>query len=80
MSTLTDPQAQANEPMIAMIKELIAPAKISITSAFQAIEPLHPEHKVCSIEINLARGGGYEPHLAPDVFARQYRDAKIKPI
>ncbi len=77
MSTLTDPQAQANEPMIAMVKELIAPAKTDY-ERIQAIGHYVQNIKYVAIEINLARGGGYQPHLASDVFARQYGDCKDK--
>jgi hypothetical protein len=31
-----------------------------------------------AIEVNLARGGGYQPHPATEVFANQYGDCKDK--
>ena len=77
MSTLTDPQAQANEPMVAKVKELTASAKTDY-ERIQAIGHYVQNIKYVAIEINLARGGGYQPHLASDVFARQYGDCKDK--
>jgi hypothetical protein len=77
MSTLTDPQAEANEPLTAKVKELIAPAKTDY-ERLQAIGHYVQNIKYVAIEINLARGGGFQPHLASDVFAKQYGDCKDK--
>jgi transglutaminase-like putative cysteine protease len=77
MSTLADPQAQASDAMAAKVKELIAPAKTDY-ERIQAIGHYVQNIKYVAIEINLASGGGYQPHLASDVFARQYGDCKDK--
>jgi hypothetical protein len=44
----------------------------------QAIARYVQRTKYVAIETNLARGGGYQPHLATQVFARNYGDCKDK--
>jgi hypothetical protein len=77
MAHLTDSQAQTNEAMAAKVKELTASATTEY-ARLQAIGHYVQNIKYVAIEINLARGGGYQPHLSTEVFANQYGDCKDK--
>ncbi len=59
------------------MKEIIAPAKTEY-ERIQAIGGYVQRIKYVAIEIDLARGGGYKPHYATDVFSKQYGDCKDK--
>lgn len=76
-AALADPQADANDALTAKVKELTAAASNDY-QRIQAISRYVQNIKYVAIEINLARGGGYQPHLATDVFAKQYGDCKDK--
>lgn len=76
-AALADSQADANDALAAKVKELTTSAS-SDYQRMQAISHYVQNVKYVAIEINLARGGGYQPHLASDVFAKQYGDCKDK--
>ena len=77
MSKLTDSQAGADGPMASKVKELTM-GSANGYQRIQAISRYVQNIKYVAIEINLARGGGYQPHPATDVFAKQYGDCKDK--
>jgi transglutaminase-like putative cysteine protease len=77
MARLTDSQAETNEAMAAKVNELTASAPTEY-ARLQAIGHYVQNIKYVAIEINLARGGGYQPHLSTEVFANQYGDCKDK--
>jgi len=76
-ATLADPQADANDALSAKVKELTAPASNDF-QRIQAISRYVQNIRYVAIEVNLARGGGYQPHPATEVFANQYGDCKDK--
>lgn len=77
LTNLTDSQAQTDGEIAAKVKEITAFAK-SPYERIQAIGDYVQHIKYVAIEIDLARGGGYKPHNAPDVFSKQYGDCKDK--
>jgi hypothetical protein len=76
-SALADSQADTNDALSAKVKELTAPAS-SDYQRIQAISRYVQNIRYIAIEVNLARGGGYQPHPATEVFANQYGDCKDK--
>lgn len=76
-TALADPQADANDALAAKVKEITAPANNDY-QRIQAVSRYVQNIKYVAIEINLARGGGYQPHPATEVFANQYGDCKDK--
>jgi hypothetical protein len=77
VSTLTDPQSDSDEAMRAQVKTLVAGAQNDY-QRIQAIGHYVQSIKYVAIQIDLARGGGYRPHSATQVFAKQYGDCKDK--
>ena len=63
--------------MSAKVRELTASAKNEYEK-LQAIARYVQGVKYVSIQMNLARGGGYKPHAAQVVFEKQYGDCKDK--
>lgn len=76
-SELSDPQAAFNEPMAAKARELTANAKTEF-ERIQAVGRYSQSVNYISIQIDLGKGGGYRPHSAADVFAKNYGDCKDK--
>ncbi|MGH9799875.1 MAG: DUF3857 domain-containing transglutaminase family protein, partial [Blastocatellia bacterium] len=76
-SELNDPQAAFNEPMAAKARELTASAKTEF-ERIQAVGRYAQSVNYISIQIDLGKGGGYRPHSAMDVFAKNYGDCKDK--
>jgi transglutaminase-like putative cysteine protease len=74
---LADTQADVDDRMIAKVRELTANAATPY-GKIQAIAHYVQQIKYVAIETNLARGGGYQPHLATQVFNKQYGDCKDK--
>jgi hypothetical protein len=74
---LADAQADTDGRMIAKVHELTANAA-SPYAKIQAIARYVQQIQYVAIETNLARGGGYQPHLATQVFDKQYGDCKDK--
>ena len=77
LTDLTDAQARTDEHIAAKVNELTSAS----TSPYERIKAIgeYVQHiKYVAIEINLARGGGYKPHDAPDVLSKQYGDCKDK--
>ena len=76
-SELNDPQSAFSEPMAAKARELTASAKTEF-ERIQAVGRYAQSVNYISIQIDLGKGGGYRPHLATDVFAKNYGDCKDK--
>ncbi|MGC2657689.1 MAG: transglutaminase domain-containing protein [Bryobacteraceae bacterium] len=77
---LTDLSAGQDDPsddLAAKAKELTA-SKTTEYEKIQAIGHYVQKVKYVSIQMNLAKGGGYRPHTAESVFAKQYGDCKDK--
>lgn len=76
-SELNDPQSGFNDAMAAKSRELTASAKTEFEK-IQAIGRYAQNVNYISIQIDVGRGGGYRPHSAVDVFAKNYGDCKDK--
>ncbi|MFN0107701.1 MAG: DUF3857 domain-containing transglutaminase family protein [Blastocatellia bacterium] len=76
-SELNDQQAAFNEPIAAKVRELTANAKNEF-ERIQAVGRYAQSVNYISIQIDLGKGGGYRPHSAADVFAKNYGDCKDK--
>ncbi len=70
-------QDTLTEEMNAKARELTASAQNEYQK-IQAIGHYVQQLKYVSIQMNLARGGGYKPHAAATVFQKQYGDCKDK--
>lgn len=77
MSELEDPQADINDDIAAKARELTANAKTELEK-IQAIGRYVQNVRYISVQTNIAKGGGYRPHLASEVFAKSYGDCKDK--
>ncbi len=74
---LTDGQANLNDDLAAKAKALTSSAKTEFEKV-QAIARYAQNVRYISIQTNIARGGGYRPHSATEVFAKNYGDCKDK--
>ena len=77
VSSLADSQAQTNDALSSKVRERTAAAATPY-ARIQKIGHYVQNIKYVEIATNLAHGGGMQPHLATDVFARQYGDCKDK--
>lgn len=77
LTELISGQDTLNEEMNAKVRELTASASNEYQK-IQAIGHYVQQLKYVSIQMNLARGGGYKPHAASAVFQKQYGDCKDK--
>jgi hypothetical protein len=71
---LSDPQAAPDDPIAVKARELTAGAKTELEK-IQAIGRYVQNLQYVSIQIGI---GGYRPHAATQVFAKQYGDCKDK--
>lgn len=76
-SELHDSQFAFTEPMAAKARELTSTAKTEF-ERIAAIGRYAQSINYISIQIDLGKGGGYRPHAAADVFAKNYGDCKDK--
>lgn len=76
-TALVASQGAPNEAITAKAKELTAGAATELDRIRQIGRYVQGVNYV-SIQTNLARGGGYRPHAASEVFARSYGDCKDK--
>ncbi len=77
LSELHDPQIGYNEAMEIKARELTS----GLTGEFDRIRAIGryaQSVNYISIQLGLGRGGGYKPHSAADVFAKNYGDCKDK--
>lgn len=77
LSELADPQAAPDAAITAKARELTAGATTE-WEKIRAISRYAQAVKYVSIQTGLAKGGGYKPHAAADVFAKSYGDCKDK--
>lgn len=77
LADLTDRQATASPALAAKAKELTASATTDLEK-IRAIGQYVQRVQYISIQTGLGRGGGYKPHAAADVFAKNYGDCKDK--
>lgn len=74
---LADPQAKADGAITAKVKELTAGAADEFAK-IRAIGQFTQRVRYIAIQTGLAKGGGYKPHAASEVFAKSYGDCKDK--
>jgi hypothetical protein len=76
-AALYDPPASVTDAIRAKSAELTAGAATELDK-IRAIAAFVQKTNYVAVEINLARGGGYQPHAADQVLARHYGDCKDK--
>ncbi|MFN7926920.1 MAG: DUF3857 domain-containing protein [Blastocatellia bacterium] len=78
---LTNGQADLNDALAVKAKALAAPIDKEANTEFEKVQAIaryaQSVHYI-SIQTNVARGGGYRPHAATEVFAKNYGDCKDK--
>jgi hypothetical protein len=77
LSQLADPQAAVTPEVASRAKELTRDAATDY-ERIRAIGRYAQGVKYVSIQMGLGRGGGYRPHAAADVLAKNYGDCKDK--
>jgi hypothetical protein len=77
MADLEDPQADAGGDIVERAQALTTGAKSDLEK-IQAIARFVQGINYVAIQTGLGRGGGYKPHLASLVLAKQYGDCKDK--
>lgn len=77
MSTLEDPQMTVNDDLAAKARDLTVNAKTDV-ERIKAIAKYVQQTQYISLQIGTSRGGGYQPHSATEVFAKNYGDCKDK--
>jgi Domain of Unknown Function with PDB structure (DUF3857)/Transglutaminase-like superfamily len=77
LATLADPQAASHATLTAKTKELTASAGSEI-ERIRAVARYVQGIQYISIQTGIGRGGGYTPHLAFEVFTKNYGDCKDK--
>jgi transglutaminase-like putative cysteine protease len=76
-TALYDPPSVVTEAIRAKAAELTAGAATEL-DRIRAIAAFVQKINYVAVEINIARGGGYQPHAADQVLARHYGDCKDK--
>ncbi len=79
MTELSDPMAQPDATVTAKAAQLVN-GLTGEKERLQALATFSQSIRYVSIQRNLGRGGGYQPHAAKDVFAKAYGDCKDKSI
>ena len=77
MTELSDPAAQPDAAITAKATQL-ASGLMNERDRLRALARYAQSIRYVSIQRNLGRGGGYQPHAAKDVFAKAYGDCKDK--
>ena len=77
LAGLADPQAEASPALTAKARELTTGATSEL-ERIAAIGRYVQQVQYISIQTGLDRGGGYTPHKAADVLAKNYGDCKDK--
>ena len=77
MANIEDQQATIDDALAAKAKDLTKDAATEMDK-IRAIGRYVQQTQYISIQTNLANGGGYKPHLATEVFAKNYGDCKDK--
>jgi hypothetical protein len=77
LATLNEGMAEANEALAAKARSLVAGLTNELDK-IRAIGRFTQQVNYVSVQVNLAKGGGYRPHAANDVFQKLYGDCKDK--
>lgn len=77
LTAFVDPPADPGEAVRAKAAEITAGAQSEVEK-IRAIASFVQRTNYISIQMNLTRGGGYTPHRAEDVLAKNYGDCKDK--
>ncbi|HSP68391.1 MAG TPA: DUF3857 domain-containing protein [Bryobacteraceae bacterium] len=77
LAALNDGVAEPNEALAAKARSLVA-GLTSELDKIRAIGRFTQQVNYVSVQVNLAKGGGYRPHAANDVFQKLYGDCKDK--
>ena len=77
MAELSDPQAQPDPAITAKAAQLTAGFTTEL-DRLRALARFAQSIRYVSIQRNIGRGGGYQPHPAKDVFNKAYGDCKDK--
>ncbi len=77
MSTLVEPAAEPAGPVRAKAEE-ITKGLDSELARIRAIAAFAQQTNYVAVDLNVMKGGGYTPHLAAQVLARNYGDCKDK--
>ena len=77
MTALNDGQWEPNEAMAAKAKALTEGATTEMDK-IRAIGKFVQQVNYVSVQVNIAKGGGYKPHPATQVFQKLYGDCKDK--
>jgi hypothetical protein len=77
LSELNDGQAEANPAIQAKAQSLVQGAATEMDK-IHAIATFTQQLNYVSIQVNVARGGGYRPHPAAQTFQKLYGDCKDK--
>ena len=77
MSALSDAQAQLTPTLQTKAAQLTANAATPLDK-IRAIAAFVQQTSYISVQLNVTRGGGYTPHRADDVLAKNYGDCKDK--
>jgi Domain of Unknown Function with PDB structure (DUF3857)/Transglutaminase-like superfamily len=77
LTALSAGQDDPSDELVAKAKEL-ADSRATEYEKIQAVGRYVQGVKYISVQMNLAKGGGYKPHAASSVFVKQYGDCKDK--
>jgi hypothetical protein len=77
LAGLNDGQFEPSEPLAAKARELVAGSQTEMEK-IRAIGRFTQQVNYVSVQVNLAKGGGYRPHPASQVFQKLYGDCKDK--
>ena len=77
LAELNDGQFEPNEAITAKARSLVEGA-VTELDKIRAIGRFTQQVNYVSIQVNLAKGGGYRPHSATQVFQKLYGDCKDK--
>jgi hypothetical protein len=77
LADLNGGQAEPNEAITAKAKSLVEGATTELEK-IRAIGKFTQQVNYLSVQVNIAKGGGYRPHAAAQVFQKLYGDCKDK--
>lgn len=77
LTQLNDGQSEPSDALAAKAKSLVEGAK-SDMEKIRAIGRFTQQVNYVSVQVNVAKGGGYRPHAAAQVFQKLYGDCKDK--
>jgi len=77
MASLADPQTKVTPAIQAKADQLTA-GIVAPLDKIRAIAAFVQQTNYISVQLNITRGGGYTPHRAEDILAKNYGDCKDK--